>query len=197
MLTLCTCQYDALHLNMQGVYRWGTHTDALDALLHNKRVLRDMVEDRDQHQIIVSACSYSAAAKQQRAEMVAVIMDSHFWQTIEDAYDLMLPLKIAIRMLEADAASLDSILIVFSRLYDHFQSRVADDDADFDDIYPQQSSYAKSMMEAIDKRFINMGCVLPILCYILRPGQQVQFPKMTFLLKAALSASAGAEQNCA
>lgn len=134
-----------------------------------------MVEDLDQLQIIKAACSYSSAAKQQCADMVAVINDSSFWAAVASAFDLMLPLKIAIRMLEADAASLDSILIVFSQLYDHFLSKVTDEDDEYGSLFAEcsQSAYARSMMAAIDKRFINMGCMLPILCYILRPGQQV------------------------
>ena len=52
--------------------------------------------------------------------------DRHFWQEIAEMVDLLQPLAIASNIAQANTFRLDDVLLVFGRLFGHYDEKLGD-----------------------------------------------------------------------
>ena len=101
----------------------------------------------------------TTAKKDQRdkAEVLLGKAQQHsFWSSLSHIVTTLLPVRIALRVLESDSARIDSVLEQFGNMANHF-------------------SHHDTMMDSLQKRWMKMDQQLFLLAYFLHPARQLKY----------------------
>ncbi|KAL3158881.1 hypothetical protein ABBQ32_14142 [Trebouxia sp. C0010 RCD-2024] len=147
--------------------RWGSQVAALIRLLQFKEAMQVVLGRRKQEILDM------LAKKEQRtraSDLFHLAQSDYFWLQLADMIQKLLPVRIAVRVLEADSARLDDVLEQFGRLANHF-------------------SYSTLMTHSLEKRWFKMDHKLFLLAYVLHPARHLQHinPKLEFAYTTSLA----------
>jgi len=132
--------------------RWDSQIAAIIRLLQFNKAMR-VVLLRRKNEILATI-----AKKDQRdkaSELLSVAETDLFWHGLQQMVQNILPIRVALRSVEADSARLDQVLEQYGSLANHF-------------------SYSESMTAALEKRWSKMDQGLFLLAYTLHPARQMQ-----------------------
>ena len=132
--------------------RWGSQVAAIIRLLQFKTAM-GVVLFRRKDEILDTL-----AKKDQRQKadaILSVAQRDSFWSALAHLVQNLLPVRIALRVLESDSARLDTVLEQFGHMAHHF-------------------SYSQHMMVSLEKRWAKMDQKLFLVAYVLHPARMLQ-----------------------
>lgn len=132
--------------------RWGSQVAAIMRLLQFRAAMQVLLLRRKQD-ILNTIKDREPRA---RAEQILTSAESRFfWIELENLVQNLLPLRISVRTLEADAARLDQVLWQFAKLAAHYRG-------------------IDHMMASLEKRWAKMEQKLFLVAFVLHPGRQTK-----------------------